>query len=64
MRLSYDTYQLLLDLRDPEAQRVQESIEDLEWCASRYSEGRLDFDFFARSGSLHMEAYTRGHSRG
>lgn len=64
IRLSYDTYQLLLDLHDPEAKQVQECIFDLECCASRYSEGRLDFNFFARSGSLHMEAYTRGYSRG
>lgn len=59
IRLSHDTYQLLLELRDPEAERVQDSIYELEWHIDRYSEGRLDFDFFACSGSIHMEAHSR-----
>jgi len=60
MQLSYATYRLLLDLHDPEAERVRDCMWDLEWSASRRSEGRLYFAFFTQSGSLGMEAHTRG----
>lgn len=59
IQISYETYELLLELRDPEAQRMQDTMFDMECHASRYSEGRLDFLFFCQSGSLHMEGRSR-----
>jgi hypothetical protein len=59
IQLSYETYQLLLDLRDREAEQCQECMWDMECHASRYSEGRLDFVFFSQSGSLYMEGSSR-----
>jgi hypothetical protein len=57
MKISWQTFSLMVKLGDKQADDFQERIWDIENAASRQAARRPKFSFYSYGGRLHMEVF-------